>query len=108
MNTLSTFIVTIACTGVLGSVVMFNPVEAQASDKHKYQRSYSHGGKHWGNVHKRPRVIHHGHTVVIPDKRVRRYHNTYIYRPYGRWYGGYGHYYIDDNAYPCSPLQRSP
>jgi len=100
MNTLSTFIATIACAGVLGSVAMFNPVEAQASDKHKYQRSYSQGGKHWGNVHKKPRVIHHGHTVVIPDKRVRRYHNTYIYRPYGRWYGGYGRYYADDNAYP--------
>jgi hypothetical protein len=102
MNTLSKFIVTLACVGLVGSIGMFAPVEAQADSKHKhkYEHGYKHGNKHWKHKHTKPRVIHHGRTVVIPDRRVRRYHDTYVYRPHGHWYRGYGGYYVDDDAYP--------
>lgn len=101
MKTLSKFFVTIACVSLVGSAAMFNPGEAYASDKHKYRQHHAHDrGKHKGHgKYKKPRVIHHGTTIVIPDRRVRRYQKTYVYRPHGHWYRGYGNYHVDDDAY---------
>jgi len=97
MKSFSKLIVTLACVGLVGSGAMFNPGNAYASDKHEYRQGHSQDrGKHRG--YKKPRVIHHGPTIIIPDKRVRRYHKTYVYRAYGHWYNGYGHYRADDDA----------
>lgn len=49
--------------------------------------------------HSRPRVIHHGPTYVLPPKRVRRYRDIEIIRPYGHWYSGYGHIHVDNDAF---------
>jgi len=38
--------------------------------------------------------------VVVPPNRRYRYRDVWIVRPYGHWYGGYGHHYHDDDAYP--------
>ena len=100
MNIASKFIVTLATLGLVGSLALFSPGEAYASGKHKYDHGYKHGHKHWKHKYKRPRVIHHGTTIVIPEKRVRRYHDVYVARPHGHWYSGYGHHYVDKSAYP--------
>ena len=80
---------------------MINPGKANASDKYDYQRNHSRdGGYQKGHgTYKAPRVIHHGPTIIVPDRRVRRYHNTQIYRTHGHWYPGYGRYYADDDAF---------
>ncbi|MFW2439614.1 MAG: RT0821/Lpp0805 family surface protein [Arenicellales bacterium] len=106
MKILSRLIVTFTCAGLIGGVAMINPGKAYASGKHDYQRNYSQGGGSYRGhgyrgrgAHQAPRVIHRGSPIVVPDRRVRRYHNTYISRPYGRWYPGYGHYYGDNDAF---------
>jgi len=106
MKSLSRLIVTLTCVGLVGGVAMINPGKAYASGKHDYQRNYYQGGGSYSGhgyrgrgAHQAPRVIHRGSTIVVPDRRVRRYHNTYISRPHGRWYPGYGHYYGDNDAF---------
>jgi len=49
--------------------------------------------------YREPRVIHRGKAYWPHGKRVRRYRDVVIVRPYGHWYPGYGHYYDDDDAY---------
>lgn len=38
--------------------------------------------------------------VVVPPNRRHRYRDVWVVRPYGHWYGGYGHHYHDHDAYP--------
>jgi surface antigen len=102
MKKLSQLLVTLASVGLLGGVTMINQEQAYASSgKHQYKGNQFHGGgKYRGRgAHRAPYVIHRGPTIVIPERRVRRYHNTYIFRPHGHWYPGYGRYYRDDDAY---------
>lgn len=78
MKKISKSIVTLACVGLVGGVAMINPGKANASDKYDYQRNHSRDGgyqKRHG-AYKAPRVIHHGPTIIVPDRRVRRFHNT--------------------------------
>jgi len=35
----------------------------------------------------------------VPPGRTRHHRNVIIVRPHGHWYGGYGHYHDDDDAY---------
>ena len=101
MANFSKLMVTLSCVGLLGGVAVVKPVEVYASDRHDYQRyQYHDAGRHRGHgPYKAPRVIHRGPTHVVPHKRIRRYNNTYIYRPHGRWYRGYGHYHSDYDAF---------
>ncbi len=49
------------------------------------------------------RDYHHpivrGHTVYVPARRVRHYRDVVVVRPYGHWYGGYGFFVRDSDAY---------
>jgi hypothetical protein len=47
----------------------------------------------------KPYIIRRDHVVVVPEKRVRRYRDVVILRPYGHWYPGYGHYHSDSDAF---------
>ncbi len=51
------------------------------------------GPRHDVIIRERPRYYHYR-----PMPRQRWYHNTYVYRPWGRPYVGYGFYYRDDDA----------
>ena len=101
MTKISQFLVTLACVGLVGGVAIVNTDKVYASERHNYQgHKYRDGGKYRGRgARSAPYVIHRGPTVVIPHQRTRRYHNTTIYRPHGRWYSGYGRYYADNDAF---------
>lgn len=43
-------------------------------------------------------IINNRHNVVVPPDRRRVYHDVVV-RPYGHWYGGYGDYDNDDDAW---------
>ena len=86
MKTLSHFIVTFACAGLLGGAVLFNQGEAYASDKHKYNRGYSHD-----------RGLHRGHYGY---RKPYSYRRPYSYgRPYGYRYPGYGYYHSNSDVW---------
>ncbi len=36
---------------------------------------------------------------AIPPKRIRKYRNTVIIRPYGHWYSGYAQFRLDNDAF---------
>ena len=45
-------------------------------------------------------VINNNHNhIVVPPNRRRVYHDVVVVRPYGHWYGGYGSYYDDNDAW---------
>jgi len=54
---------------------------------------------HKGGPHAKHYVIRRDHPVVVPEKRIRRYRDVVVLRPYGHWYPGYGHYHTDSDAF---------
>jgi hypothetical protein len=63
------------------------------SDRHD-RDDYRKGGPHAKHY-----VIRRDHPVVVPEKRIRRYRDVVVLRPYGHWYPGYGHYHTDSDAF---------
>jgi len=49
--------------------------------------------------HAKHYVIRRDHPIVVPDKRIRRYRDVVVLRPYGHWYPGYGHFHTDNDAF---------
>jgi hypothetical protein len=43
--------------------------------------------------------VHRGPVVVVRPDRYRVYRDVRIYRPYGPWFYGYGHYHDDASAF---------
>jgi hypothetical protein len=102
MKNLSRLIVMFACAGMLGGMAAVSSDYVYASDRHAYKqhsKGHAHGAYKGHGRYKAPHVIHHGPRVVVPDRRVRRYHNIYIHRPHGHLYPGYGNFYADSDAF---------
>jgi hypothetical protein len=68
-------------------------------DRHDYRDRDSRHDRSSRHHRDRDYVIHRGHRYVIPDRRVRRYRDIVIYRPYGHWYPGYGRIHLDNDAF---------
>ena len=52
------------------------------------------------DIHGNNVVINNRHNhIVVPPNRRRVYHDVVVVRPYGHWYGGYGSYYDDNDAW---------
>jgi hypothetical protein len=45
----------------------------------------------------RPIIVNR--TIYVAPRRVRHYRNVTVIRPYGHWYGGYGHFFSDTDAW---------
>jgi hypothetical protein len=45
----------------------------------------------------RPIIVNR--TIHVAPRRVRHYRNVIVIRPYGHWYGGYGHFFSDADAW---------
>lgn len=45
-------------------------------------------------------MIRRGHRYNWPEKRERHYRQITIVRPHGHWYTGFGHFHLDNDAYP--------
>lgn len=101
MKILSKLMVSLVCAGLVGGMGVVNADNVYASNDRDYdRRDYrDHKKSKRHPSHKRPYVIRRGPVIVVPEKRVRRYHDTYIYRPHGHWYYGYGHYHSDSDAF---------
>lgn len=70
------------------------------SDRHD-RDDYRKDGPHANHY-----VIRRDHPIAVPAKRIRRYRDVVILRPYGHWYPGYGHYHTDNDA--ASTLAQRP
>ena len=55
------------------------------------------GGKWGSRTYRRPIVT--GTVIHVAPNRIRHYRNVVVVRPYGRWYGGYGRYHRDADAW---------
>ena len=90
------FVATLSA-GIIGLIgVLTSTASYSASPYHDdppYQRSERYRG------HRSPAVIHRGPTRGVRPDRIRHYRNIIVLRPHGRWYGGYGRYRADDDAY---------
>ncbi len=62
-------------------------------DAPPYQRADRHPG------HKPDIVLHRGPRPAVRPDRIRHFRNIIVVRPHGRWYGGYGRYREDNDAY---------
>ncbi|MGE0651283.1 MAG: RT0821/Lpp0805 family surface protein [Alphaproteobacteria bacterium] len=47
--------------------------------------------------YRRPIIVNR--TIHVAPRRVRHYRNVTVVRPYGHWYGGYGHFVSDTDAW---------
>ncbi len=65
-----------------------------------HHRPAQHGRIYDDRRHSRPTVIHHGPGRHVPAQRWYRYRNVHVVRHYGPMYRGYGHYFLDSDAYP--------
>jgi hypothetical protein len=63
-------------------------VRAAVRDRHVIR-----GPRHYH----RPIIVNR--TIYVAPRRVRHYRNVTIIRPYGHWYGGYGHFFSDTDAW---------
>jgi hypothetical protein len=102
MINLSKLMVPLVCVSLIGGMGVVNPGNVYASNDRDYERREHRDDKKYKHPypsHKKPYVIRRGPVIVVPEKRVRRYHDIYIYRPYGHWYPGYGHYHLDSDAF---------
>lgn len=102
MKNLSRLIITLSCAAMVGGMAALTSDNVYASDRHadkQYSKGHGRGDYKGHGRYKAPHVIHHGPRVVVPDRRVRRYHNTYIHRPHGHLYPGYGYFYADSDAF---------
>jgi hypothetical protein len=86
-------------------------------DGNRHDRDrHDHGRREWGRSDRnyyrgdwRPRgmwrhdrnvVIYGGRPVIVRPERRRVYRDVVVLRPYGHFYGGYGRFYRDSDAYP--------
>ncbi|MQA66703.1 MAG: hypothetical protein GEU76_12525 [Alphaproteobacteria bacterium] len=56
-------------------------------------RHVTRGPRHY----RRPIIVNR--TIHVAPRRVRHYRNVIVIRPYGHWYGGYGHFFSDADAW---------
>lgn len=87
---------------VLGCVLAAGPYGAYAQPGHDqhYQHEQHYRDTHQkGNPHAKHYIIRRDQMIVVPEKRVRRYRDVVVLRPYGHWYPGYGDHHSDSDAF---------
>ncbi len=102
-------IISLLTAGVIAMSTVTLPAQADSRDYRRDQyRDYQHDSRYdkrrgYEKSKKSDRVrspiIHRGDRYVVEPHRIRRHRDIVVVRPYGRLYGGYGHYYRDDDAY---------
>ena len=108
-------IISLLTAGVIAMTALTAPVQADSRDyRGNRDRDYSQDSRHdkrgayddRGRYDSRNRktvvrspIIHRGGSYRVDPYRIRRHRDIVVIRPYGSLYGGYGHYYRDDDAY---------
>jgi hypothetical protein len=98
------YIATVAISALVAAGTITSPVYAK--DRHDDHRG-DHRGDHRDNRHGAPPAayhqlygpVHRGKVYVVRPDRYRVYRNVRIFRPYGPWFYGYGHYHDDASAF---------
>jgi hypothetical protein len=97
MKSISRVLVTSISAGLLGLTGATGSATSYAAPSYHDSPPYTGAKRHPG--HQPPVVIHRGPPGTFRPDRIRHYRNITIVRPHGRWYGGYGWYRADDDAY---------
>ena len=94
MSTLPGFIAAMLTAGIIGVTA---PTLSYAASPYHDDPPYKRGERHRERQPKS--VIHRGPARDVRPDRIRHFRNVIVVRPHGRWYGGYGRYRMDKDAY---------